>query len=51
MYDASLRNTQTTRLWKGRNYSPKRVMLLFANMTPDYVRHSFNLQSIKRKMD
>ena len=37
MYDASLRNTQTTRLWKGRNYTPKRVMLLFANMAPDYV--------------
>jgi len=41
MYDASLRNTQTTRLWKGDNYTPKRMMLLFANMTPDYVRHCF----------
>lgn len=41
MYDASLRNTETTRLWKGNNYTPKRMMLLFAQMAPDYVRHSF----------
>jgi len=41
MYDASLKNTQTTRLWKGNNYTPKRMMLLFAKMAPDYVRHCF----------
>jgi len=41
MYDASLKNTQTTRLWKGNNYTPKRMMLLFATMAPDYVRHCF----------
>lgn len=41
MYDDSLKNTQTTRLWKGENYAPKQMMLLFANMTPDYVGHCF----------
>ena len=42
MYDASLQNAQTRRLWKRENYEPKRMMLLFAREQPDFVKAMFN---------
>ncbi len=41
MYDRSLQNTQTVRLWKANQYFPKQIMLLFCKMQPDYVRFAF----------
>ena len=41
MYNQSLQNTQTVRLWKGNQYFPKQMMLLFCQMQPDYVRAAF----------
>ena len=41
MYDQSLQNTQTVRLWKDRQYFPKQIMLLFCDLQPDYVRFAF----------
>ncbi len=41
MYDRSLENTQTRRLWKRENYEPKRVMLEFIALEPEMVRQAF----------
>lgn len=41
MLDQSLQNTQTRRLWNRENYEPKRVMLLFIGMQPDFPRQLF----------
>ena len=41
MYDRSLQNSETKRLWKGRSYEPKMVMLKFIEMQPDFVRFMF----------
>lgn len=41
MYDCSLENSQTRRLWKRENYEPKRMMLNFIDLAADMVRHAF----------
>ena len=41
MYDKSLQNTQTVRLWKDRQYYPKEIMLLFCDLQPEYVKFAF----------
>lgn len=41
MYDTSLQNPETRRLWKREHYEPKRLMQLFIAMEPEYVRHVF----------
>lgn len=41
MYDSSLENSTTRRLWKRDNYDPKGMMLKFIKMESEYVRHAF----------
>lgn len=41
MYDRSLDNAQTRRLWKRENYEPKRLMLDFIALEPEMVRQAF----------
>ncbi len=41
MYDRSLDNSQTRRLWKRENYEPKSRMLQFIALEPDMVRRAF----------
>lgn len=41
MFDQSLQNTQTRRLWNRENYEPKRFMLLFIAMQSDFPRQLF----------
>ncbi len=41
MYQRSLANQKTNRLWNRENYEPKRMMLLFVEMQPDFVRQMF----------
>lgn len=41
MYDRSLNNSQTRRLWKRENYEPKSRMLQFIALEPDMVRRAF----------
>jgi len=41
MYDQSLQNSHTRRLWKRENYEPKQMMLKFIEGQPDYVRFLF----------
>lgn len=41
MYDLSLENKQTRRLWSRESYDPKRVMLLFWGYQADFVRQMF----------
>jgi hypothetical protein len=41
MYDRSLDNSETRRLWKRENYEPKKRMLEFIAMEPDMVRRAF----------
>ncbi len=41
MYDRSLDNSQTRRLWKRENYEPKRMMLVLATLTPELARQAF----------
>ncbi|NUO01097.1 MAG: hypothetical protein HUU01_10840 [Saprospiraceae bacterium] len=41
MFDQSLQNTRTRRLWNRENYEPKRLMLLFIAMQPDLTRQLF----------
>lgn len=41
MYDKSLQNSTTRRLWKRDNYDPKGMMLKFIKMESEYVRHAF----------
>ncbi len=41
MYDRSLQNSQTKRLWKREAYEPKRMMLAFMEMQADFVGYMF----------
>ncbi len=41
MYDHSLQNSTTKRLWKRENYEPKRIMLEFIKMDPEWARQMF----------
>jgi hypothetical protein len=41
MYDRSLENSRTRRLWKRENYEPKDMMLRFIAMSEDFVRYMF----------
>lgn len=41
MYDRSLQNSTTKRLWKREAYEPKRIMLELMRMQPDFTRHMF----------
>ncbi len=41
VYDQSLRNRQTKRLWKREAYEPKRMMLKFLEIEPEFVRSMF----------
>lgn len=41
MYDQCLQNSKTRRHWNRENFEPKRKMLIFARMAPDYVIHAF----------
>lgn len=41
MYDVSLRNPKTKRLWKRENYEPKRLMLELIRLEPDFARRAF----------
>ncbi len=41
MYDRSFQNSQTRRLWNRENYEPKRMMLQFLELQPDYVQFMF----------
>lgn len=41
MYDRSLDNSQTRRLWKRENYETKQMMQAFIALAPDMVRHAF----------
>ncbi len=41
MFDQSLQNSHTRRLWKRENYAPKEMMLKFIDLNSDYVRFAF----------
>lgn len=41
MYNQSLQNTETVRLWKANQYFPKQSMILFCDLQPDYVKFAF----------
>ena len=41
MYDASLQNSETRRLWKGDNFFPKEMMLEFIRLEPAFVAETF----------
>jgi len=41
MYDASLQNSTNRRLWKRESFEPKRLMMLFLEMEPEYVKQAF----------
>ena len=41
MYNRSLQNSQTRRIWKRENYDAKGMMLKFIQMAPDFVRDMF----------
>lgn len=41
MYELSLQNSQTKRLWKREAYEPKRMMLAFMEMQADFVGYMF----------
>ena len=41
MYDQSLQNTKTQRLWKRENWRPKELMLQLINLEPDFARRIF----------
>jgi 5-methylcytosine-specific restriction protein B len=41
MYDRSLQNNQTRRLWKRESWTPKEMMLNFCEIQPDFVRRMF----------
>lgn len=42
MYNQSLQNTETVRLWKDRQYYPKEIFLLFCKLQPDYIKFAFD---------
>ena len=41
MYDASLENSRTRRLWRREHYEPKAMMLHFLKQSPEFVRSMF----------
>lgn len=41
MFERSLQNSKTRRLWKRENYAPKEMMLKFINMNEEYSRFIF----------
>jgi len=41
MYDQSLENSKTRRIWNRENYAPKKMMLEFAKMQPHFVYSMF----------
>jgi hypothetical protein len=41
MYDRSLQNSRTRRLWKRENYEPKDMMLKFIDLNSEFVRYMF----------
>jgi len=41
MYESSLQNSQTKRLWKREAYEPKRMMKIFMDMQPDFITYMF----------
>lgn len=41
MYDQSLQNSQSRRLWVGENFFPKEMMLKFTGLQKEYVRLAF----------
>ena len=41
MYDRSLENSRTRRLWKRENYEPKDMMLKFIDLNSEFVRYMF----------
>lgn len=41
MYDRSLQNSRTRRLWKRENYEPKDMMLKFIHLNSEFVRYMF----------
>jgi hypothetical protein len=41
MYDRSLENSRTRRLWKRENYEPKDMMLKFIGLNSEFVRYMF----------
>ncbi len=41
MYDRSLQNSRTRRLWKRENYEPKDMMLKFIGLNSEFVRYMF----------
>ena len=41
MYDQSLQNSTTRRLWNREDYAPKRMMIAFAKMQPHFVEAMF----------
>ncbi len=41
MYDSSLQNSRTRRLWKRENYEPKDMMLKFIDLNSEFVRYMF----------
>ena len=41
MFDRSLQNSQTRRLWIREHYAPKDMMLKFIELSEDYVRFAF----------
>ncbi|MEL6867742.1 MAG: hypothetical protein AAFP19_25175, partial [Bacteroidota bacterium] len=49
MYDRSLQNTRSRRLWKGENYYPKEMMIKFMELEPDFCRRMFRFLFIKKK--
>ncbi len=52
MYDRSLQNSRTRRLWKRENYEPKDVMLKFIDLNREFVRQIFiDLFNENREVD
>lgn len=52
MYNRSLNNTQTRRLWNREHYEPKRMMLEFWRMQPEFVKQMFqDLFDENKKVD
>ena len=41
MIDRSIESQMTRRLWRGKNFEPKEMMMAFAKMNPDFVSQMF----------
>jgi len=41
MYNKSLQNSKTKRLWKSESYTPKQMMGILIGMNPEFVQHIF----------